>query len=81
MGTMGLAGARQTRSSSTMLARLCPRTLAFKTSSRMSVTESDRKSAVYAGVAALFAGVATFACLVPSWRASRIDPVVALQSN
>jgi predicted permease len=33
---------------------------------------------VYASVAVLFAGVAALACLLPSWRASRIDPVVAL---
>jgi putative ABC transport system permease protein len=37
--------------------------------------------AVYAGVLALFTGVAAVACLLPSLRASRIDPVVALQAE
>ena len=36
---------------------------------------------VYAGVATLFAGVAALACLVPSLRASRIDPLVALRTD
>jgi predicted permease len=34
---------------------------------------------VYTAVVLLFSVVAALACLVPSWRASRIDPVVALQ--
>jgi len=34
---------------------------------------------VYAGVVILFTVVAAFACLLPSLRASRIDPVAALQ--
>jgi len=37
--------------------------------------------AVYAGVAILFLGVAAAACVVPSLRASRIDPLVALQAE
>ncbi len=36
---------------------------------------------VYAGGAVLFTGVATLACLVPSWRASRIDPIIALRAD
>ena len=36
---------------------------------------------VYAGVAVLFALVAAVACMVPSWRASRIDALVALRSD
>jgi putative ABC transport system permease protein len=36
---------------------------------------------VYFGVAALFVSVAAFACLMPSLRASRIDPLIALQGN
>ena len=34
---------------------------------------------VYTAVVLLFSAVAAMACLIPSWRASRIDPVVALQ--
>jgi ABC-type antimicrobial peptide transport system permease subunit len=36
---------------------------------------------VYSGVAVLFAGVATLACLIPSMRAARIDPLVALRAD
>jgi predicted permease len=36
---------------------------------------------IYAGVAALFAVVAALACLIPSLRASRIDPLVALRAD
>jgi ABC-type antimicrobial peptide transport system permease subunit len=34
---------------------------------------------VYVGVAAIFASVAILACLVPSLRAARIDPLAALK--
>jgi putative ABC transport system permease protein len=34
---------------------------------------------IYAGVAALYVVVATMACFVPSLRASRVDPLVALR--
>jgi putative ABC transport system permease protein len=37
--------------------------------------------AIYAAVAVLFAIVATLACFVPSWRASRIDPLAALRAD
>jgi putative ABC transport system permease protein len=36
---------------------------------------------VFGGVTALFAAVAALACLVPSWRASRIEALVALRSD
>ena len=37
--------------------------------------------AIYAAVAVLFAIVALLACFVPSWRASRIDPLAALRAD
>jgi predicted permease len=37
--------------------------------------------AIYAAVAVLFAIVSALACLVPSWRASRIDPLIALRAD
>jgi predicted permease len=36
---------------------------------------------LYGAVAVLFTIVATVACLLPSWRASRIDPLVALRAD
>lgn len=36
---------------------------------------------VYGGVTVLFAAIAVAACLVPSWRASRVDPLVALRTE
>jgi putative ABC transport system permease protein len=36
---------------------------------------------VFGGVTLLFAVVAALACLVPSWRASRIEALVALRSD
>lgn len=36
---------------------------------------------VFAGVAAVLLAVAAFACLVPAWKASRIDPMQALRTE
>ena len=36
---------------------------------------------VFGGVTVLFATVAVFACLLPSLRAARIDPLVALRTE
>ena len=36
---------------------------------------------IYGGVAVVFTLVATLACLVPSVRASRIDPLAALRAD
>src|SRR5262249_27513163 len=36
---------------------------------------------IYGGVGVLFSAVAAMACLAPSWRASRIDPLVALRAD
>jgi putative ABC transport system permease protein len=36
---------------------------------------------IYAGVTALFALIATCACLLPSLRASRVDPLIALRQE
>jgi putative ABC transport system permease protein len=37
--------------------------------------------AVYAAVAAMLLAVAAFSCIVPAWRASRVDPMQALRAE
>ena len=36
---------------------------------------------IYVTVTVLFSGIATVACLLPSLRASRIDPIIALRAE
>jgi putative ABC transport system permease protein len=38
-------------------------------------------ASVFAAVAMILAGVASIACLLPAWHASRLDPMQALRSD
>ena len=38
-------------------------------------------AAAFAGAAAMLMAVAVMACLMPAWRASRIDPIQALRTE
>ena len=42
---------------------------------------SPRDPMVFASIPLLLIGIALAACLVPSWRASRMDPLVALRCD
>jgi predicted permease len=43
------------------------------------VTPTDPRT--LAGVAAIIAGAAVIACVIPAWRATRVDPLVVLRDN
>jgi ABC-type antimicrobial peptide transport system permease subunit len=40
---------------------------------------NPRDPVIFAGVALLFGIVALLACLAPSWRAAKLDPITALR--
>jgi ABC-type antimicrobial peptide transport system permease subunit len=42
---------------------------------------SSEDAPTYVSVSAALAAVAAVACLVPAWRASRIDPILALREE
>jgi putative ABC transport system permease protein len=43
------------------------------------ITKGAVNLPVFLGVPAILLGVATLACWIPAWRASRIDPMAALR--
>jgi len=55
--------------------------LASRTIASLLFGVSQHDPATYVAVVAVFAAVATAACWMPAWRASRVDPMTALRAD